>query len=100
MMMAALTSQKTDSSNNNTGGSTNPAGGGASPAAWKIADAKRLANRKQSVKELLSKFETKDSNSSPSPVHSPPSSLPPTGFTSNNKDSMSLTSGGRSPSTN
>lgn len=100
MMMAALTSQKTDSSNNNTGGSTNPAGGGASPAAWKIADAKRLANRKQSVKELLSKFETRDSNSSPSPVHSPPSSLPPTGFTSNNKDSMTLTSGGRSPSTN
>lgn len=99
MMMAALTSQKTDSSNNNTGGATNPSGGGASPAAWKIADAKRLANRKQSVKELLSKFETRDSNSSPSPVHSPPSSLPPTGFTSNNKDSMSLTSGGRSPST-
>ncbi|CAG7836078.1 unnamed protein product [Allacma fusca] len=27
-------------------------------SAWKIADAKRLANRKQSVKELLTKFET------------------------------------------
>ena len=27
-------------------------------AAWKIADAKRLATRKQSVRELLSKFET------------------------------------------
>jgi len=28
--------------------------------AWKLADAKRLANRKQSVKDLLSKFETID----------------------------------------
>lgn len=33
--------------------------------AWKLADAKRLANRKQSVKELLSKFESRDSTPSP-----------------------------------
>lgn len=33
--------------------------------AWKLTDAKRLANRKSSVKELLSKFESRDSTPSP-----------------------------------
>jgi len=33
--------------------------------AWKLADAKRLANRKQSVKELLSKFEGRRDSPSP-----------------------------------
>lgn len=92
-----------------TKGSNCGGGGGANPSAWKIADAKRLANRKQSVRELLSKFESRDSVSSTSPIQSPTSCgalLPPTGLTVNRGETGSgnnanvRENGGRSASNN
>lgn len=111
---AAMSSQKTDSdidcSNNFSG-----RGPGGNPAAWKIADAKRLANRKQSVRELLSKFESRDSpTNSTSPVQSPQNNnypsgggmLPPTGLSSgksemsSSNNNINSVGGGRSSSNN
>ncbi|CAL8099899.1 unnamed protein product [Orchesella dallaii] len=112
LLFSNISPQKTDSDDrSNNSNSLNLCNN----AAWKIADAKRLANRKQSVKELLSRFESRDSNTSP--VSSPVSggaSLPPTGLSKNdvatsgnssNKDSQengsgTWSSGGRSGSNN
>ncbi|ODM89527.1 GTPase-activating protein CdGAPr, partial [Orchesella cincta] len=108
LLFSNISPQKTDSDDrSNNSNSLNMCNN----AAWRIADAKRLANRKQSVKELLSRFESRDSNTSPvsSPVNSGGASLPPTGLSKNdiasNKDSQENGSGtwsstGRSGSNN